>query len=447
MRRAGWRFYSGGVLYQTDGASVRALADLLQHGINRSTLRRILVTADNDILCLQRDQLLALSASPEVAEKQTIRVGTTFTWAFEEAAAYFNRTSDRYTLEVKGYTDADQLNRAILTGEVDVLAIDDLSLLQNYAGKDILIPLDSVCPELFSSNVLYETMLSALQCGGKNYYLPLLVQPSVNVLPRSYSWTQQDLQNSRAFFDMLSANEPEQFEWDTKEICFGRWLYVSSDYWLDRDNNKAHFQSDDFVALLEYCGRFAATQEEAMAHADSGETPIAWPNKPISSLEDWYYRIWKQYEVVRAPFENAAVTLFSPLYIAVVDNNTDLSGESALLQTFFLDEGWHQRYRISDAWGNSSSINKTWTQEDIQTDSETILGNPMTGVDSPEEFRKVAGELEALLAGPSHFVAASSELNRVVQEEAVAYFNGACSAEEAARRIQDRITIYLAEKG
>lgn len=439
-------FYSGGVLYQTDDTSVRTVADLSRHGIDRSLLRRILVAENGEILCLQRDQLLVLSMSSEVVEKQTIRVGITFAWAFEEAAAYFNRSSEQYTLDVKEYANADQLNRAILTGEVDVLAVDDLSLLQNYAGKDILAPLDLVCPELFASNDLYETMLEGLRCKGKAYYLPLLVQPSVNVLPRSYSWTQQDLQSARAFFDMLSGNEPEQFERDTKEICFGRWLSVSSDYWLDRDESKANYQSDDFVALLEYCNRFAATQEEAMAHADSGEAPIAWPNKQISSLEDWY-RTWKQYEVVRAPFENAAVTLFSPLYIAVVDGNAGHSGAAALLQTFFTDESWHQRYRASDMWHDSYSINRTWTQEDIQTACDTILDDPMTGVDSPEDFRTASGELEALLAGPSHFVAAMSELDRVIQEEAVAYFNGACNANEAARRIQDRTTIYLAEKG
>lgn len=40
-----------------------------------------------------------------------------------------------------------------------------------------------------------------------------------------------------------------------------------------------------------------------------------------------------------------------------------------------------------------------------------------------------------------------SEPEQIILEEAEAYFNGDITADEAARRIQNRVEIYLAERG
>ena len=40
-----------------------------------------------------------------------------------------------------------------------------------------------------------------------------------------------------------------------------------------------------------------------------------------------------------------------------------------------------------------------------------------------------------------------SELEQIILEEAEPYFNGDITAEEAAHRIQNRVEIYLAERG
>ena len=53
-----------------------------------------------------------------------------------------------------------------------------------------------------------------------------------------------------------------------------------------------------------------------------------------------------------------------------------------------------------------------------------------------------------LLEQADHIVpTTTTEIQSVILEEAQPYFNGDVTAAEAARRIQNRVEIYLAERG
>ena len=67
---------------------------------------------------------------------------------------------------------------------------------------------------------------------------------------------------------------------------------------------------------------------------------------------------------------------------------------------------------------------------------------------STDEARQDAKELREGLLNADHLTDTNiSELEQIILEEAEPYFNGDITAEEAAHRIQNRVEIYLAERG
>ena len=61
-----------------------------------------------------------------------------------------------------------------------------------------------------------------------------------------------------------------------------------------------------------------------------------------------------------------------------------------------------------------------------------------TGEDVTEQYRR-------LVSQPLVFIGYNEELSKIILEEGEAYFTGQRTVEEAAERIQNRVTLYLSE--
>lgn len=457
--------YSGGRLWKSDGQSFTLLADLQQCGVNPAKLRRVLVLENGRILCLQQDCLIVLSdkpagntqqaddipasdgtqASTPPAERVTLRLGTLYSaFEFSDMISYVNLHSAACRLEVKEYESMDQLNRALLSGEVDVLGLPDLSTLKNYAAKGLLTPMETVASTLFSSGVLYENMVEALRVDGSCCCLPLVLQPQVNAVPKRYQAAASDLAAPQAYFSFLAENEPEAFGRDTREIRFSNWLTATTDYWIDTKAGTTRFQTEEFLTLLEYCDRFVLTPAEAMANQNpSDETAYASCSLPMYLG----MRLWEDYDLVPPPFAGlSACTLHSNTWLAVV-SGCDLEAAKALVTTLFTDQGWHETWKSSEMTRLCISINREWTEGDLDAEIAQMLNDPYTEIPDQEGFLSGVAQMKALYAEANHFAGGISELNNVILGEAQVYFNGDCTAQQAAERIENRVRIYLAERG
>ena len=455
--------YAGGSVWRTDGKSFFLLADLQKCGVNPAKLRRVLVLEDGRILCLQQDCLIVLSAKPAgstqqadgtqasseaqvsepPAERVTLRLGTLYSaFEFSDMISYVNLHSAACSLEVKEYKSMDQLNRALLSGEVDILGLPDLSALKNYAAKGLLTPMETVAPTLFSSGVLYENMVEALRVDGSCCCLPLVLQPQVNAVPKRYQAAASDLAAPQAYFSFLAENEPEAFGLDTREIRFSNWLTATADYWIDAEAGTTHFQTEEFLALLEYCDRFVLTPAEAMANQGAAEgTPMASCNQPMYLG----MHLWEDYDLVPPPFAGvSACTLHSNTYLAVV-SGCDLEAAKALMMTLFTDEGWHETWKSSEMTRLCISTNREWTEDDLDAEVAQMLDDPYTEIPDEEGFLSGVAQMKALYAEANHFAGGISELNNVILEEAQVYFNGDCTAQQAAERIENRVWLYINE--
>lgn len=455
--------YSAGRLWKTDGQSFKLVADLQQCGVNPAKLRRVLVLEDGRILCLQQDCLIVLSDEPAgntqqtdgtqvssdahesepPAERITLRLGTLFSaFEFSDMISYINLHSATCRLEVKEYESMDQLNRALLSGEVDILGLPDLSALKNYAAKGLLTPMETVAPTLFSSGALYENMVEALRVDGSCCCLPLVLQPQVNVVLKRYQAAASDLAAPQAYFSFLAENEPEAFGRDTREIRFSNWLTATADYWIDTEAGTTRFQTEEFYALLDYCNRFVLTPAEAMANQGAAEgTPMASCNQPMYLG----MRLWEDYDLVPPPFAGvSACTLHSNTYLAVV-SGCDLEAAKALMMTLFTDAGWHETWKSSEMTRLCISTNREWTEDDLDAEVAQMLDDPYTEIPDEEGFLSGVAQMKALYAEANHFAGGISELNNVILEEAQVYFNGDCTAQQAAERIENRVWLYINE--
>ena len=93
-------------------------------------------------------------------------------------------------------------------------------------------------------------------------------------------------------------------------------------------------------------------------------------------------------------------------------------------------------------------LNRSWTEADLaKIEQKTLETYTGTFNFDAEEYKASMDKFRSCLEEANRFKGNESELINVITEEARTFFNGDITAEEAARRIQNRVEIYLAEHG
>lgn len=453
-----------GELWRQAGDTLEQTADLTEFGVNPTDLKRVLITKSGEILCLEAYCLTVLSADGTTAapQKKILRIGAGWTEDYPylyALATYFNRTNSEYRLVVKFYNEQDKLNRALLNGELDLISLGVLEEIRNYGKRGLLQPLEDLEPELLTSDLLYQNTLDAMKMGGHTYAVPLVLHPHIATLPDRFGVDPVSVDTFAALTELLEQKAPLLFECETKSLTFGYdWLPMTFYRWVDPEAGTARFDSPEFISFLEYCNRFMQTMEEV--EASEGMQHMQELPKIVT-----YYGI---YRVVDASLVtgNSVYTLPVPGQSAVVMESGcniaalrggDSEGVKCLLETIMTDEGWHQTLvrkneensRVGD--GDFVYLNRDWTKADFEYYGGMILSNPFREFpDSRREKYPVVWEEMQQRIEDSHQmflpIYPTTELYTVITEEAEVYFNGDISAEEAARRIQNRVEIYLAER-
>lgn len=456
--------YADGKLWRLEDEGIRLLADLQTYGLNPSALRRILLDGDR-ILCLETDGLLILNSEPPdapsegdpsassepPAERATLRLGVL---RFEPEdltllVSYINRSATCCRLETKLYEDVEQLNRAVLSGDVDLISLYDLSTLENYTKAGLLQPIDELLPELFASDILYQNMVEGLRQQGHCYYLPPAFTCRAMYLPKAYGTDPESLNTLRVLTALLEEREPQSFGFSTKRSTLAAyWLPETIDYWVNTEAGTARFDTPEFVEFLDFCDRYCMTWDEVSANrAGLTETDYDMPRFKIGLNLDPNYMI--KYELYRPPYEGlSTVSVYSESYLAAV--HTADSGEvRAFFETVLTDEGWHDKVtQTSNFSDNHLFLNQTWTERDqVQIEQKTLDAYTGTYNFDAEDYKASMDKYRSCIKEANRFQGSDSELIEIITEEAIAFFNGDITTEEAARRIQNRVEIYLAEHG
>lgn len=438
---AGTWLVSGSKLYKTDGTTATEICDLASSGANISSLRRVLPLPDGTFLVLQEDTLLRID--PTASEAKELVIGLYHPGSGCEAAiAAFNRTGSDWRVTPRTFEDLESMNLAMLNGELDLICTSDTDALNNYAVKGLLVPID----EMTTDRVL-PNLVPLCSVDGACVYLPRTVELECSSIPASYV-SAEDVADLDRLISRIEVTCPETFECNSKSIILQDILTTCGSGWIDWETSTAHYDSSSFRTALEFCNRFEKDYYTASINGESYyNAGKEWFR--ISEtlwLGIYHYKVnddpeKKTHARTLFPFPVGSYTGFGLQgrgFYAIV-NGSNVSGGQAFLDFLFSDDQWFDEPKVPADFGSEFPVNLSHLDEFLQ---RQVSRNPS------KEIEQDANELREGLLNADHLMdTILSEPEQIILEEAEAYFNGDITEDEAARRIQNRIEIYLSERG
>ena len=461
-----WNYFvEADTLYRTDGKSLQSYGNLTPYGVNPSALRSIVPVDGDRVLLLSGSNLFLFTAGETKAEEQNggkrrnVVLGVEFSYGvfFQNALIQYNMSSDT-KVEVKEYGSIEKLNLALLSKEVDMVASIDAGVLEGYAAKGLLAPLDDVIGETIASGEIFPNVLEAGRINGKVYMVPDAAMLGGMMLPKTVVEEKggrfADMKELIATLDGL---EKQSFYYYlTKEQALTNFLDNGVSAWVDLDAGTCHFEDENFIAMLELCGRYAPDQDTVFANESSAKPlfiPFRRMENPIGYLWLNAYEDVKGSEKTTSPYGLDGRLFPSP---------TEKDGEFALLPDMVFGVA-----EYSDAKEGAGEFLEWLLSPACQDLTEEMFVNAAGMPVRIDSFRKLAEEKAAeasayypridwekaaedgltLYQSADHYEGLGSEISKIVQEEGLRYLHGEITAEKAAEYIQNRVSIYLAEQG
>lgn len=450
-------YVEGDYLKGTDGSVCWNVCDLNALGVNMVLDYTVTPLNDGRFIIVQSYQLLEIkphadepgnmetlpseteTTGSEADEYQVIRMGVYPAAASLPAMVIpdaFCRSGSKAELQVKTYESKDQLNLAMLSGEIDFLLSEESGVISEYAKRGLVSPL----PDL--EGIVLDNLLEAGTINGEVYMLPTCYQVLGLIMPLS-------LQNPQGGFnsveDMLNAidclDNDDYLYCSSKDEVLQSFSWMGWDNWLDYETMTCSFTDSDFVEVLKLCNRYTQSASQANSiqesHKNGELLKICWFSSAGAGFERYYVdryteESWSSHgseaEIFSWPGSGSkGLTALGTMYWGLPAQGNRNAGEElvkVVLQKSTQEAMAHGTYPIT-----IDALKARWAF--FKDNSE------------PSSLQKGW----EIATGANHFPGTSTEINRVIKEEALTYFNGGCSAEECASRIQNRVSIYMAEQG
>jgi len=497
--RYAWQVFQGGGDYDivfidnntlkglesATGESVKLL-NWLESGVINDNIQNITILPDGRIMCTSQTwdrrtyesnfELIIMTKIPysELPEKTVLTLATVWLdWTLRSHIVQFNRSNPDYRIQIIDYsefnTDEDwgigltKLSTDIIAGRVpDMLDISNLPFKQYVTRgllEDIYEYIDAD-PQLNRSDFIENAFRVAELDGGLYRMFPSFYVSSIvgspGVVGESMGW------NMDEFKTVLSANPQADMpigQWLIKSSFLSEALTLGMDAYVDWAAGTANFSGNDFIQLLEFANTFP---EEFTFDYDNDvyieEYELIAQGRQILSqiyLSDfnsvqWYSQMFGGDIVFKGfPTENRnGNSLIVHSGLAITSRCTNKDGAWEFMRTF-LTADW-QRENID--W--SFPTNKVAFDEKLKDamtekeEDEIYTYYKMDGM----EFRQTAvtqqeaDRIVALINSVSSIASYDEALMNIIMEGASDYFSGLSSAQDAARVIQSRASIYIAEQ-
>ena len=428
---------------------------------------------------------LVKTEASSIVEKEVITFATLYDGdqSLEQAVVKFNKSSDKYKIVFKAYIDRDAewtettyadaiaLMNADLTSNnvpdlIDLSSVD----LSNLANKGVL---EDLAPYLEKSSVISKedfqsSVLDGYTIDGKLVTIPR--QFSLNTLMAKTSlvgeesgWTMDDviaLADANPDAILMRYVDPAQ----ALRIC----LQYSSESFIDYETGTCNFDSPEFIKVLEFANRFEPDYENEESYPSQIQS-----GKVL--LSDVYISDTQEFQMYTLMFEEPATCIGYPTVdgsegvflngmgmYGIPAKSTHKEGAWAFLESY-LSPNSTDRY----SWGLSTRIDELEERfaEDMKPDyqydenGEIMLdenGEPMQysktswGYDDWEveiyaASQETIDKIKELIRIAKPAVMSDEGIFEMINEEAAAYFEGQKSAEDVAKIIQSRVSIYVSE--
>ena len=452
-------FLCGSELWYTDGKGCGKLYDYANAGFSgEDAFRRILPLSDGRILTVAENVLMELTPVPKAEEilRKEIVVGVIGVPDDDLVmrAGSFNRSQSEYTVNVRRFPDQANLNLAILSGEVSLIAAKNILLLRNYADKGILKDLEETAPELYEEGVLYKSILDAARWRGKSYFIPRLFELSVFGIMWKEGVEPEDLDTPEEFFGYIEKEDPAARRKILKRYMFNTYGNLL-DEWIDWDTNTCHFDDGSFVRVLEFCNGCSSTEDETGPYLDSNDKIMMLQISNPQATEDYSnnYDPKENRHVIPWPSTvHKGAMIRTPYLIGAAAGGKDEGGVKAFLLHMFTGDlrEWdlhaiQGNFDIMNGREMKFSVNVTESERDINVQEEFFKMHEIVYYKKGESDRIAL--TRKLIDTADFYDYGNNEIYDVLWSEVNKYFSGEITAEKAAEYIQNRVSIYLAEQG
>lgn len=365
-----------------------------------------------------------------------------FTQLFEN----FNLSQQEYQIDYTIYSDSpygdaepmDVLRTKIMAGQSpDLFAFySDGNQAPPLAPRAVCADLRELLPDVTEDSLL-PGLFDLLTQDGALYELPLTVRVDTLIMPSnlidSPGVTLEDLEIARekmpsGWVPVDSWNTPENLFGLTAAFCIGRFT--------DRENGTCNFETQEFINILDWCRNWGG----------DGSTPEA-PEKTLMKL-GWISSLsWlaSRGDIAKTWFDGAGYTYAGypvgsggSAYLVLASLGVSTSCQNLAGAKAFL------AYCFSGKQESGLPANMEVLREEL---AQYKLGNRTNWYGEPETISEADEEkFMELLGSVTVLEGMDKSLEDILSEEANAYFAGAATAEQTARTIQSRASLYLQEQ-
>ena len=528
--------YNGNIYgYKFDTDTKDKVIDWIECDINSNNINSYSILPDGRVIAFENSyddgmekntmQLIVMTRvdAASVVNKTVLTFACMYLdWNMRDAIVKFNRASNTHRIVVRDYseynTDDDynagiqKLNTEMLSGKLpDMIDINTYSMpVEQYAAKGFLTDLYELidADADLSREDFVQPVLKALESAdGKLYQLPRTFAVSTAIaldkVAGDYdTWNlaavkdaMTKLQDGASVFDVYRTKS------DILQTCISR----NIDAFVDWENGSAHFDSDEFKALLEFANQFPetydwenATDEEndsAQNRMNSGKQLMT--DMYVSSFEDMLYQLTGYnggVKFVGYPSEDGTSnhTFQIDGSIAISSTCADKTAAWNFMKQFLTEDYqsgsnvWNfpinqkafdqkmkdamtEEYQtdengnvVKDENGNPIRIPKmTYYTTDagggvaFAATTETAASTVVIGGSGVNEDGSIsiyamtqeqADQILDLINATTAVYGYDESILNIISDEAAAYFAGEKSLDDTANMIQSRVNLYVAEQ-
>ena len=400
-----------------------------------ATVTSIVQSSDATWLCASNvDGRIWNIRRDTIAEgKKTLHIASAYgSLELDELVKQFNRAHRACVAVIDYYPENayDRLCTEMMAGDgPDVLDLANLSIPQNSSYLVDLYPYIDADSDL-ERDMFVPTVISALVLNGQLRSLPAAfivgtVTARVADVGERTDWTIEELQD-------IMAQRTDDIHlmpnWMDRHNYLAWIGMLSPGEFIDWENGIAYYDSESFLRQLQFCETLDSYEEYG-----DGEIPewscLIEPEYiqnlvRINGIRNNYK---EDFTYIGFPGEGMYRSLFGvdQLHFAISVNSDKK------------DLAW-EFIRLALTKKNQEMICDSWQlpiRQDVLDDRlETVVEN----ASDRQRFRQ-------LIQKPLRFAGRNIDIAQIVIDEGDAYFDGQRTVEEAAARIQNRVTLYLSE--
>ena len=484
--------FDGNSLYEYDLAtqSKEEVLEWLDSDIDGSTVSACSALEDGRFAVAYQDwqnddsgvALLTKTKSSEVAQKETIWIGTIYGGSdLRSAAVKFNKSSDKYHISIKSYmadeyddyrtamSDAfTNMNNDLTSRNCpDIIDLYGVNISQ-MAAKGVF---EDLAPYLDKSTVLsrsdlVESALNAYTYQGVLVSIPNNINISTLVgsgkdLEGKQGWTVEEM---IAYAD--AHPDAELFDTETKSAMMQYLMIYNESSFIDWSTGECKFDTDEFKNLLIFVNRFP---DEYDWSADRASTPTRIQNGEVLLDTVGIY----DFDAVQVPIEEfegqanfigfptvdgqSGHALVTSQAYAVTSKSKNKDGAWAFIESILTQEDngrYWNGFPVVKSKLDAMIAEATKVDYYENENGEMVAweGGSSVGYQdgwsytyhttTQEEVDIVMGLIEASRPVSLDY---GSEILNIISEEAEPFYKGQKSVDEVAAIIQSRIKIYVGE--